>query len=57
MTVGDGAYTAAGLASITEDVPAGRARRSRARARRNIEGYAERKRDARGAGHAVVTPA
>ena len=58
VTIGDDAYTSPRAPSITEDVPARRARRSRARARRNIEGYAERKQEARGARTpAVVTHA
>jgi bifunctional UDP-N-acetylglucosamine pyrophosphorylase/glucosamine-1-phosphate N-acetyltransferase len=40
VTVGDGAYTAAGSV-VTEDVPAGALAMARAR-QRNIEGYAER---------------
>jgi bifunctional UDP-N-acetylglucosamine pyrophosphorylase/glucosamine-1-phosphate N-acetyltransferase len=46
VTVGDGAYTAAGSA-ITEDVPDGALGVSRAR-QRNIEGWAARKRPATG---------
>ncbi len=41
VTVGDGAYTAAGSV-VTEDVPAGALAMARAR-QRNIEGYAERR--------------
>jgi bifunctional UDP-N-acetylglucosamine pyrophosphorylase/glucosamine-1-phosphate N-acetyltransferase len=44
VTVGDGAYTAAGSV-ITEDVPAGALAMARAR-QQNIEGYAKRREDA-----------
>ena len=54
VTIGDGAYVAANSA-ITEDVPPGALGIARAR-QTNIEGYAERKQAARGAGHTVVTP-
>jgi bifunctional UDP-N-acetylglucosamine pyrophosphorylase/glucosamine-1-phosphate N-acetyltransferase len=43
VSVGDGAYTAAGSV-ITEDVPAGALAVARAR-QRNLEGYADRERD------------
>ncbi len=42
VTVGDGAYTAAGSV-VTEDVPAGALAMARAR-QQNIEGYAKRRR-------------
>ncbi len=47
VSVGDGAYTAAGSV-ITEDVPDGALAVARAR-QRNLEGYAERKQSERGA--------
>ena len=43
VTVGDGAYTAAGSV-VTEDVPAGALAMARAR-QTNIEGYAQRRED------------